>query len=111
MSRANAQAEQRCTQLDERGQAENSSSTNIISSSSKTHSTRQSPSKTGAVARYVITPISNVYVPKITNLKLGYQPRDDENQAEQQCSKLEDQDGMGRAEQVGNRQDDQEERS
>ena len=100
------QAEQNCNPQDERGQAEHCSPNNISSSSSKTHSTRHSPTIPGAVARYVVTPVRNIYLAKITNLKLGNHPRDDEGQAEHQCSLIEDQDEMGRVEQVGSMQDD-----
>ena len=66
---------QNCTQPDERGQAEQSSTTNISSSSSNTHSTRQSPTKPGAVARYVITPVSNIYVAKNNQLQIMKPPQ------------------------------------
>ena len=93
MSRADVRAEQMCTQIDERGQAENC---NSIISSSKTHSTRQSPTIPGAVARYVEIPVKNSHSTKvITPCNLGTPLGDDSDQAEQQCNQRE---GKGRAE-------------
>ena len=88
VSPAANRAEQMCTQPDD----ENCSFNNISSSSSKTHSTKQSPTKPGAVARYDISPVRNFYVPKLTNPKLGNPPRDDNCQAGHQCSLIEGQD-------------------
>jgi hypothetical protein len=52
-------------------------------SSSKTHTIRQSPTRTGAVARYVEIPAINNHVPVLTTYQLGMTPGDDRDQADQ----------------------------
>ena len=55
-------------------------------SSSKTHNDRQSPTRTGAVARYVEIPAINTIVPVVTTYQLGIKSGEDRDRAEQRCT-------------------------
>jgi hypothetical protein len=82
--RDDARAEHMCNQTDESGQDENY---NSITSSSNTHSTRQSPTIPGAVARYVEILVNNSHMTKvITPCNLETPFGDDSDRAEQQSS-------------------------
>ena len=82
MSRADARAEHMCTQIDERGQAEQCSP---IISSNKTHSVRQSPTIPGAVARYVEIPVDNSHSTKVITPCNLRTPLGDDSEGRKNC--------------------------